>query len=130
MDSSSLLDDARIYYRVQVAKNDENTRPDSAELIFQIQTGSSRFYLKSRTLSIIANNQSFEWPGREWYTIWEAPAVNGTITTVMMAYGDLMTIAEAEKVEGRLGGQPFDWPYKSREPMRQFIGYLNSVYQQ
>lgn len=129
MNSMSFLDDVRIYYHVQVYESNENTEPDNAELIFRIRPGSDKLYLKSRSLNIIANGKTFEWPGREWYDISYAPAINGTITTVKMGYEDLVTIAEATKVEGNLGGQNFDWPYKSREPMRQFIKHVNSVYQ-
>ena len=128
LNSSSLLDDVKIYYHVQVFEENRDARPDSAELIFRIRPGSNQVYLKSRSLNITANDKTLDWPGREWYDISYAPAVKGTITTVKVDYDDLVTIAEAVKVKGSLGGQNFDWPYKSREPMRQFIAQVNSLY--
>lgn len=129
MDSSSLLDDVGIYYRVQVFESKEANEPDKSELIFQIRPGSDKVYLRSRSLYITANGETFEWPGREWQDISDAPEIKGTITAVNLGYDDLVTIAEAAKVEGNLGGQTFDWPYESRETIRQFIAQVNAVYQ-
>lgn len=130
LSNSSMLDDLRIYYHVQVHESNENARPDSAELVFKIQPGSDQIFLRSRSLYLTANDKSFEWPKREWIDIFHSPALRGTITSVQLGYEDLAAIAEATSVEGNLGGQSFDWPYKSREPMRQFVAYVNSVYQQ
>lgn len=127
LDSSSLLDDIGIYYRVQVLEGDEEAEPDKAKLIFQIRPGPNKVFLKSRSLNISANGKYFEWPGREWYDITDSPALSGTITSVELGYDDLVMIAEAPRVEGNLGGQNFDWSYQSREPMRQFIAQVNAV---
>lgn len=125
-ESSSLADDAEILYRVQVHTDEKTGTPAKAELSFLVRPGSNNLFLKSRDLSMRADGHSYEWPGKEWVNVLQSPPLRGIITTVWLDYETLKILANAREVQGNLGGQHFEWPYKSREAIRDMLSVIKS----
>ena len=126
INSNGLANPAKVSYQVRAQCEGSNCIPDEAQLSFHLRSGTNKVYLSNRNLTIQVEEETYNWPGREWSNIYNSPPVLGVIKTITLDWNTLTTIAKAQEVTGNLAGQSFEWTHKNREPIRAIVSEAES----
>jgi len=83
--------------------------------------GSSELYLGERTLTIVADDERFEWPDRRSNRENRPERIVGMVVQLTMGIDQLQAMARAEQLSGTIGSVVLDFSDRSKQRMRDYL---------
>lgn len=124
---SGLGSGSRVSLRGWAQCQGQDCQPSEAWLAFALSGSSRELRLASRSISMRADEQRYDWPQRavQRPTRTTNP-VRGEIARISMSLGALESIAFAQSVSGTISDEAFTLSYEERQPLRNLANELGA----
>jgi hypothetical protein len=96
--------------------------PEAAQLTFLLQGSASDVALSNRSVSIVADGQTFTRRNTSrWHSREDIRMSQGRVAGLRLSLSELETIAAASSLSGQLGDNPLDFDQNVRSHLREFV---------